>query len=135
MKKLVQMFAASALLLTASIGAAGAAKDPFVGEYLGSCPGAQCFLEIIKKKGKNYDVVFTARDRMNYKKILCKAVMKMERGRLEFTPSWNIDDGLSGPYKSDNLAYIEPGYGVMLLKNNEKCGKFEIGGEFSEYGD
>ncbi|WP_094507431.1 hypothetical protein [Brucella thiophenivorans] len=135
MYKLFGAIGTAFLFLATSPNVSFAAKDPFVGEYQGTCPGAQCYLEITKKKGKNYDVVFTARDRMNYKKILCKAVMKMERGRLEFNPSWNIEDGLSGPYKSDNLAYIEPGYGVMLLKNLEKCGKFEIGGEFNEYGD
>jgi len=136
MFKEIKLIGASLLIATVSATTSIAAGDPWVGEYNGNCPDAQCFVEITKKKGKNYNVVYTARDRMNYNKILCKAVIPMKRGRVQVTDTNHEDDGLTGgKYKSAERSYIIGGSGEFYFFIPEKCGKYEIDGNYGAFGD
>jgi hypothetical protein len=116
----------------------GYAADPFVGEWGGDCgPKAQCWVEITKTKGKNYHFRFVAADRMDAEKVLCKADIPMERGRLDFTAREQYEDALSGSYKSDPLVWVLPfgGTSIQFSINDEKCGKFDMMQEYHAYGD
>lgn len=115
-----------------------AANDPYVGEYVGDCPNAQCFIEITKKKGKNYNLRFTAADSMDAQKIPCKADILMKRGKLIFTALEQYDDALSGEYKADPLVWLLSLIDgtIQLRIENAPCGgKYDMSGEYGPYGD
>ncbi|KAB2715326.1 hypothetical protein [Brucella intermedia] len=128
---------AAAVTLSLPASAAGAANDPYVGEYVGTCPHAQCFVKITKKKGRNYHLRFTAADPMDARKILCRAEIPMQRGRLEFTINENYHDALSGEYKSDPLVWLlafDDG-SIHFYVENAPCGRFDMSGEYGAFGD
>lgn len=114
-----------------------AASDPYVGDYLGNCPKAQCFIEIRKKKGKNYHLRFTAADPIDADKILCHADIPMKRGKLDFTANEQYDDALSGAYKSGPLVWLlafDDG-SIHFYVENAPCGRFNMAGEYVAFGD
>lgn len=129
-KRFLPLAVAAALSLPAS--AAGTASDPYVGEYVGNCPHAQCFIVITKKKGKNYHLRFTAADRFDANKVLCRADIPMQRGRLDFTSREQYSDALSGEYKSDPLVWLLAfGDGsVQFFAEDVRCGRFDMSGEY-----
>ena len=116
-----------------------AAGDPYIGEYLGNCERAQCFIEItkIKKKGMNYNLRFMAADPMDAQKVLCKADIPMKRGRLEFTINENYEDALSGEYGADPLVWLlsfSDG-SIQFFAEDVRCGQFDMSGEYGPFGD
>lgn len=133
--RFLALAAAVTLLLLAS--AAGAVRDPYVGEYGGNCSHAQCFIVITKKKGKNYHLRFTAADRFDANKVLCRADISMQRGRLDFTSREQYSDALSGEYKSDPLVWLLAfGDGsVQFFAEDVRCGRFDMSGEYGAFGD
>ena len=136
MNKSLLPFIVATVFISATLNAQ-AANDPYVGEYVGNCPGAQCFIEITKKKGKNYHLRFTAADRMNAKKILCRADIPMGRGKLDFTARIQYPDALFGEYKADPLVWLlafDNGT-IDFYVENAPCGRFEMSGEYIEFGD
>ncbi|TIN31464.1 MAG: hypothetical protein E5Y31_02320 [Mesorhizobium sp.] len=132
------IFAVIAAFIMQATPSWAAGRDPWVGEYGINCPKAQCRIEITHTRGKNYHLRFVAADRMNAAKVLCKADIPMVRGRLEFTPSEQYDDGLSGSYKSDPLVWairtVVDG-SIQFFVNNTKCGRFNMMGEYAPIGD
>ncbi|MCF6118963.1 hypothetical protein L2449_19080 [Mesorhizobium muleiense] len=131
---------AAAVLFSMSAGLAtihAAGRDPYVGEYSMECPQAQCWLEIEKGKGKTYNVRFIAADRVDASKVLCRADIPMERGPLSFTATEQYEDGLSGSYGDDPLVWILSfGNGsVGFYINDDRCGKFDMLGEYTAIGD
>ncbi|MBM7326586.1 hypothetical protein JS562_26355 [Agrobacterium sp. S2] len=117
-----------------------AVADPYVGQYVGTCERVQCFIEITKtkKKGKNYNLRFTAADRMDARKVLCRADIPMKRGRLDFTAREQYDDALSGEYGADPLVWLLSfGDGsVQFFAEDASCGgKYDMSGEYGPFGD
>jgi hypothetical protein len=128
----------AAFSLATSAFPVAAANDPYVGEYVGDCPNAQCFIEITKKKGKNYHLRFTASDSMDSTIILCRADIPMKRGKLVFTALEQYDDALSGEYKADPLVWLLSLIDgtIQLRIENAPCGgKYDMSGEYGPYGD
>jgi len=123
--------------ISSPLAAAFAAGDPYVGEYVRNCERAQCFIEITKKKGKNYNLHFMAADTMDAQKVLCKADIPMKRGRLDFTAREQYDDALSGKYKSDPLVWLlsfSDG-SIQFFAEDVRCGRFDMSGEYGPFGD
>lgn len=134
-KRFLPFAVAAAISLSAF--AVNAASDPYVGQYVGNCPYAQCFIEITKKKSRNYNLRFTAADPMDVRKILCRTDIPMQRGRLEFTINENYGDALSGDYKADPLVWLlafDDG-SVHFYVENAPCGRFDMSGEYGAFGD
>lgn len=130
----------AALSLFVSAFPAAAVSDPYIGQYVGTCERVQCFIEITKtkKKGKNYNLRFTAADRMDAQKVLCRADILMKRGRLDFTAREQYDDGLSGEYKTDPLVWLlsfSDG-SIQFFAEDAPCGgKYDMSGEYGPFGD
>ncbi|WP_455296530.1 hypothetical protein [Brucella pituitosa] len=129
----------AAISLSMPASPAAAAGDPYVGEYVGDCPNAQCFIEItkIKKKGKAYNLRFTAADPMDATKVLCQADIPMKRGKLVFTAYEQYEDALSGEYKGDPLVWLLAliGGSIQFYIEDAPCGRFDMSGEYGPYGD
>lgn len=128
----------AAISLSTTASSAPTTSDPYVGEYVGDCPNAQCFIEISKKKGKNYNLRFTAADPMDARKIFCKADIPMKRGKLIFTALEQYDDALSGEYKADPLVWLlsfVDGTVQLRIENSPCGGKYDMSGEYGPYGD
>jgi len=123
--------------LSASVFSASAASDPYVGEYVGNCEKAQCFIEITNKKGKNYHLRFTAADPMDARKVLCKAEIPMKRDSLNFTALELYSDALVGEYKNDPLVWLlaSNNGSIHFYIENAPCGRFDMSGEYGAYGD
>ncbi|MFS2325027.1 hypothetical protein U2P60_06360 [Brucella sp. H1_1004] len=127
----------AAISLSTSAFSAPSTSDPYIGEYVGTCERAQCFIEITKKKGKNYHLRFTASESMDSTKILCRADIPMKRGRLDFTAREQYEDALSGEYKADPLVWLlsfSDG-SIQFYIENAPCGRFDMSGEYGPYGD
>lgn len=127
----------AAVALSTAVFSAKAAGDPYVGEYVGDCEKAQCFIEITKKKGKNYHLRFTAADPMDARKVLCKAEIPMKRDSLNFTAREQYSDALMGEYKNDPLVWLlafDNGT-IHFYIENAPCGRFDMSGEYGAYGD
>lgn len=135
--RILSLTSLAAFSLATSAFPVAAASDPYVGEYVGDCPNAQCFIEITKKKGKNYNLRFTAADSMDAQKILCKADIPMKRGKLIFTALEQYDDALSGEYKADPLVWLLSLIDgtIQLRIENAPCGRIDMSGEYGPYGD
>lgn len=127
----------AAVVLSTSAFSASAASDPYIGEYVGDCKKAQCFIEITKKKGKNYHLRFTAADPMDARKILCKAEIPMKRDSLNFTALEQYSDALVGEYKDDPLVWLLAfnNGSIHFYIENAPCGRFDMSGEYGAYGD
>lgn len=127
----------AAMALSTSVISSYAASDPYVGEYVGECEKAQCFIEIVKKKGKNYHLRFTAADPMDARKILCKAEIPMKRDSLNFTALEQYSDALVGEYKDDPLVWLLAfnNGSIHFYIENAPCGRFDMSGEYGAYGD
>lgn len=137
MRKLLILLSAALALSTAAFSAS-AASDPYVGEYVGECEKAQCFIEIVKKKGKNYHLRFTAADPMDARKILCKAEIPMKRDSLNFTAREQYADALVGEYKGDPLVWLLSfdNDTIHFYIEDAPCGgRFDMSGEYGAYGD
>lgn len=128
---------AAAVALSTFDFSASAASDPYVGEYVGNCEQAQCFIEITKKKGKNYHLRFTAADPMDVRKVLCKAEIPMKRDSLNFTALEQYSDALVGEYKDDPLVWLLAfnNGSIHFYIENAPCGRFDMSGEYGAYGD
>lgn len=100
------------------------AGDPFTGQWGGDCtPKAQCWLEISnKKKGKNYDVVFVAADRLNAAKVLCRVPFKMQRGQVLYSVHENYNDALGGEIKGSPSYVAANSDGSLILGGGMKAG-------------
>lgn len=127
----------AAIALSASVFSANAASDPYVGEYVGDCEKAQCFIKVTKKKGKNYHLRFTAADPMDARKILCRADIPMKRDSLHFTAREQYSDALMGEYKDDPLVWLLAfnNGSIHFYIENAPCGRFDMSGEYGAYGD
>lgn len=135
-KSLLMSLAAFSLAMSAF--PAVAASDPYVGEYVGTCERAQCFIEITKKRSKNYHLSFTAADPMDAQKILCKADIPMKRGKLVFTALEQYEDALSGEYEGDPLVWLlaQIGGSIHFYIEDAPCGgRYDMSGEYGPYGD
>ncbi|QVQ36032.1 hypothetical protein KHQ08_12675 [Pseudochrobactrum algeriensis] len=127
----------AAMAISTSVFSAIAASDPYIGEYVGNCEKAQCFIEITKKKGKNYHLRFTATDPMDTRKTLCKAEIPMKRDSLTFTAREQYADALVGEYKDDPLVWLLAfnNGSIHFYIENAPCGRFDMSGEYGAYGD
>lgn len=128
----------AAMALSTSVIFSYAASDPYVGEYVGDCEKAQCFIEITKKKGKNYHLLFTAADPMDAQKILCKAEIPMKRDSLNFTAREQYADALMGEYKNDPLVWLlafDNGTIHFYIEDAPCGGRYDMSGEYGAYGD
>ena len=127
----------AAMAISTSVFSAIAASDPYIGEYVGNCEKAQCFIEITKKKGKNYHLRFTATDPMDTRKTLCKAEIPMKRDSLTFTAREQYADALVGEYKDDPLVWLLAfnNGSIHFYIENAPCGRFDMSGEYDAYGD
>lgn len=128
----------AALALSTPISSANAASDPYVGEYVGNCEQVQCFVEITKKKGKNYHLRFTAADPMDARKILCRADIPMKRDSLSFTAREQYADALMGEYKNDPLVWLlafDNGTIHFYIEDAPCGGRYDMSGEYGAYGD
>lgn len=128
----------AAVALSTSAFSASTAIDPYVGEYVGECEQAQCFIEIKKKKGKNYHLRFTAADPMDARKILCRADIPMKRDSLNFTVREQYSDALMGEYKSDPLVWLlafDNGTIHFYIEDAPCGGRYDMSGEYGAYGD
>lgn len=91
-----------------------------------------------QEKGKAYNLRFTAADRMDAQKVLCRADIPMKRGRLDFTAHEQYEDALAGEYGGDPLVWLLEliGGSVQLRIENAPCGgKYDMNGEYGPYGD
>ena len=128
----------AAMALSASVFSASAASDPYIGEYVGNCEKAQCFVEITKKKGRNYHLRFTAADPMDAQKILCRADIPMKRDSLNFTAREQYSDALMGEYKNDPLVWLlafDNGTIHFYIEDAPCGGRYDMSGEYGAYGD
>lgn len=102
MKKLLLITA----LVLSSFTMSAQARDPYIGDYGGSCEDkkGQCWIEI-DKKGDKYEVTFVAADRFNSLDIICKISGEFERGEIRYDMHHMYDDGLSGELQ-DSIFFI-----------------------------
>jgi hypothetical protein len=112
-----------------------ARADPFIGEWVNwDCGKVMCALTIVKQK-KSYLVTFSAFEFGKAATPLCKATIKMKRGPLEFTASYNPPDTLSGAYGGERLAYIEPmSVAELSFVTVGRCKGHAMGGMYAQEG-
>lgn len=111
-------------------------RDPYVGEWGGSCGKQyQCWLEIDQKDAKNYAVRWVMADRKNDKKVFCEENIAMKRRPLKFDAKNQYPDSLAGSMKSDPFLFILPGTGSVNFVTEAFCQGERFGGEYTAIGD
>ncbi|PYE21569.1 hypothetical protein C8J32_1203 [Rhizobium sp. PP-CC-3A-592] len=111
-------------------------RDPYVGEWGGSCGKQyQCWLEIIQKDAKNYNVRLVMAEGLNAKKVFCEEKIAMKRRPLKFDANNQYPDSLAGSMKSDPFLFILPGEGSVNFVTESFCRGERFGGEYTAIGD